>query len=474
MKTAVLFVFCLSLTQAVDDLNSVPADLNWRSFIQQLVDTFGRQAFPERTQFAVIVLLTPEQSNREGYPVTNPSGVQYFRVQENGVFAVDELSATDYIDSACPSTSETYNFQVARPSEEHVHSEIQLINNLNNLWNRYTNYLTMNGGSASIRALLLYSWIMPCQRCTNVIIRALSREPYTAVRRVVVYSSRGTQTSAHTVMGDINENIDRLWSAGIEVFQVSCTHPNRRLFRIERESPSAVCAGWQSLQKCLREEALTFNTDCSASRDNRIMYTVFINKLIEENFHSDLNTFLFKAKSWMNIKLGNGFACVRRSEMISRAFNAIQDCSRRSNTFIGKPLNPFSEADSEPYTFEANSLKSDSSTEVPCSHGRTGLLCSNLNRNYFTVGNTYATCDYYGKYYRWASIEKLSETYDYCCKNECVHNECHTGYQVEPCGEEGSYTKNNKHCDVSHPCGRHSQKYSWCYTDITTKDYDYC
>ena len=84
------------------------------------------------------------------------------------------------------------NYVAARPEnvpqlEEAIHAEDHLLGELRRLWNNYRNYF---GQTPTF--MLLYSWIMPCQTCTNLILNYFQAAPFVHVdHRYVVHSTEG-------------------------------------------------------------------------------------------------------------------------------------------------------------------------------------------------------------------------------------------------------------------------------------------
>ena len=76
--------------------------------------------------------------------------------------------------------------EVQDDSETRKHAEQQLLEKLDQL---YTDYHNKHGRPA---ALLLYTWIVPCEECTTAIIRKLESPPFAAIpSRVVAYTTNG-------------------------------------------------------------------------------------------------------------------------------------------------------------------------------------------------------------------------------------------------------------------------------------------
>ena len=108
------------------------------------------------------------------------------------------------------------NYIVARPnsyhSEEEIFGQYSVIGSpFSRLWSAYVG---RNG--AYPKCILIYSWNLPCSRCTDVIIRSLGEQPYNCTNVIV----------AHTICWrsetdlDYKNNREKLMNKNITVEQV--------------------------------------------------------------------------------------------------------------------------------------------------------------------------------------------------------------------------------------------------------------
>ena len=80
-----------------------------------------------------------------------------------------------------------YNYLAARPNRKGEHSEIQILKHLDELYNAY-----VKNKQDTPKAMLLYSWIVPCKQCTDELVEKLKKEPYNKIpTKVVAYTTNG-------------------------------------------------------------------------------------------------------------------------------------------------------------------------------------------------------------------------------------------------------------------------------------------
>ena len=104
------------------------------------------------------------------------------------------------------------NYLAARPSYG-VHSETQILDRLDNLYNQYKG----KHGSPP-QALLLYSWIVPCKHCTDNLVAKLTSEPYNSIpTKVVAYTTLGTTTKCKC---DQKYTIRKFENTGVDVVRI--------------------------------------------------------------------------------------------------------------------------------------------------------------------------------------------------------------------------------------------------------------
>ena len=96
-----------------------------------------------------------------------------------------------------------------------VHSEIQVLDRLDQL---YDEYVRKNKGKPP-KALLLYSWIIPCKSiCTPRIVQTFKRKPFSDIPvQVVVHTTNGGNTCSDC---DVDYTYNQLHRADIAFEQV--------------------------------------------------------------------------------------------------------------------------------------------------------------------------------------------------------------------------------------------------------------
>ena len=159
-------------------------------FVQERVIPYFHRQRQERDQFAVLIVNTSSSSiKRIKY---KPSS---WWPQSWGQPTTNSNTPTH------PQEAQISNYVVARPDNGN-HAERFLLNNLNTLMINARPHL-----------ILLYSWMMPCPRCTTAIERSLGN----MVNVVVVYTVDWKEISY-----DENEgNRRRLREAGIRVIRAA-------------------------------------------------------------------------------------------------------------------------------------------------------------------------------------------------------------------------------------------------------------
>ena len=116
--------------------------------------------------------------------------------------------------SLSPPDSSTYNNYLAARPNNGVHSEIQILDRLDSLYNAYK--AKHNGQSP--KALLLYSWIVPCKKCTDELIVKLTSEPFKSIpTKVVAYTTLGNSALCEC---DVNYTRNKLMNTGIDLTYV--------------------------------------------------------------------------------------------------------------------------------------------------------------------------------------------------------------------------------------------------------------
>ena len=157
-------------------------------------------------QFAVVVLLSENDFDNICQTSFTPSR------SDSGKPIIDNT----YI-SMPQDRTEYGNYIVARPISNSYHSEEEIFGQysvtdspFSHLWSAYLKY-----AGAHPKCVLIYSWNLPCSRCTDVIIRSLREEPYNRVSVIVAH------TTFWMLDLDRNKNKEKLIHNNITVQQVA-------------------------------------------------------------------------------------------------------------------------------------------------------------------------------------------------------------------------------------------------------------
>ena len=178
------------------------------TFIQNMIDRFYHQREEGRTQFGFIILGNPTQNNLAITLV--PHDAHDNPIVDN-THPISPQNPSNYV-----------NYVAARPEdvpqlEDAIHAEDHILGELRRLWN---NYLNRFGHTPTF--MFLYSWVMPCQDCTQLILNYFLSEPYVNVQhRMVAHTTEGLYLPYMTREGN-EESRRRLQAAGIDVFTHRC------------------------------------------------------------------------------------------------------------------------------------------------------------------------------------------------------------------------------------------------------------
>ena len=204
MKASKSLLLCTLLVTCVV-LNGASADIPNKNQLFKLVKDYlipdfqdGGLVLPRKTQFAVAILQPGNQWMKFLYdPSKNGDG-------EKPVIGTCSRSP--------PDSSSYGNYIAARPNNG-VHSEIQILNRLDSVYNAYKGKYNQ-----APKALLLYSWIVPCKKCTDELVAKLTKEPFKSIPvKVVAYTTLGTTTVCEC---DVNYTRNKLKDTGIDLIYV--------------------------------------------------------------------------------------------------------------------------------------------------------------------------------------------------------------------------------------------------------------
>jgi len=193
-----------AIGQHKKDILNVPF---WSNLLLYLIQSFSGQRQDNRSQFGVLFMNNVKNLNTYVVPVFEPK-------HPNGSPIIDNRNAMS------PANRNDFgNYVCTRPErvpKTMIHSEERILQEIDALWSAYknTNERTPN-------MIVLYSWIMPCPKCTDLIINHLNRFPYTDVQfRMVGYTVEGTNSSLPYMTPEGNElSRQRLKNHNINVYK---------------------------------------------------------------------------------------------------------------------------------------------------------------------------------------------------------------------------------------------------------------
>ena len=181
---------------------------NFHDFIvQKIVPCFNDQRLTAY-QFAVVVLLSEDDFDN----------IFQTRFLPSNFWGKPILNKTV---SLMPQDLTKYrNYVVARPNGNNYHSEEEIFGQysvtdspFSHLWSAYVKH----HAGAYPECVLIYSWNLPCSRCTDIIIRSLREEPYNRASVIVAHTifwNRSETESQHKM------NTEKLKCENITVEQV--------------------------------------------------------------------------------------------------------------------------------------------------------------------------------------------------------------------------------------------------------------
>ena len=175
---------------------------NFHNFITAIIiPSFEKQRLT-RYQFAVVVLLSEKDLN-------NICGMKF----------IPSYEGQPILDKHHPSMPKSaINYIAARPSSDGCHSEEEIFgkySSINSPFSQlWTAYLKRNRSTP--KCVLLYSWQLPCSRCTDVIIRSLNDSMYRCTSVIVAHTIYWRSESEE----EHRENEKKLKKENIAVVQV--------------------------------------------------------------------------------------------------------------------------------------------------------------------------------------------------------------------------------------------------------------
>ena len=177
-----------SSTFPTDTINQrvmlTPPDDFDRFIRETVVPTFEGQRHSYQKQFAVLLLVTEED----------------FKVNKMKFYP---QPLTDNKRLSMPSSKEDYhNYIVARPLNDNRHSEAVILDELDKVWNGFMSHNDNNPP----KCFILYSWNVPCSKCTDLIIRSFNRPLYKSVS-VIIATTAYWDGETHETR---NQNVNRM------------------------------------------------------------------------------------------------------------------------------------------------------------------------------------------------------------------------------------------------------------------------
>ena len=153
-------------------LTSLPS--NFHNFITTtIIPSFEKQRLT-RYQFAVVVFLSKKDFN-------NICDMPF----------VPSYGGQPLLNNSHPSMPQNaINYIAARPSSDGCHSEEEIFGKYSSINSPFSQlwsaYVRRNGSPP--KCILLYSWNLPCSRCTDVIIRSLNDNMYSCTSVIVAHT----------------------------------------------------------------------------------------------------------------------------------------------------------------------------------------------------------------------------------------------------------------------------------------------
>ena len=184
-----------------------PLPNNFDNFITDtVVPSFKKQRSTGRYQFAVVILLSEndfDDISDMGFEPSNILGEPLL----NNTYPSMPRNAANY-----------GNYIAARPDSVSCHSEEEIFGKYSSINSPFrelwTAYMSHNGSTP--KCVLLYTWQLPCTRCTDVIIRSLNDDMYRCTSVIVAHTIYWRSESEE----EHRENKEKLKKENIAVVQV--------------------------------------------------------------------------------------------------------------------------------------------------------------------------------------------------------------------------------------------------------------
>ena len=189
-----------------EDRSLIPIPDNFHDFIiNSVIPSFNKQRLSD-FQFAVLLLLSEKNLENLARMTFNPSDLCGHPILDKDYpFMPQEVASYG-------------NYVVARPTINSCHSEAEIFTRnsstespFSNLWSVY-----VKQNRSFPKCILLYTWNLPCNRCTDAIIRSLDESPYCWTSVIVAHT---THWKSETEL-EHSKSRDKLTNRNITVQQV--------------------------------------------------------------------------------------------------------------------------------------------------------------------------------------------------------------------------------------------------------------
>ena len=173
------------------------------SLTQRVIELFKTQRI-EKHQFAVLFLSSQDYIA----DVT-------FQTKTGPVYSPEE--ATDSTEPVFPPDYNLHNFVTARPLQDFnanrkIHAEEQLLDKFDLLKTSFE-----SSGINTCRTVVLFTWLLPCKKCTTRIINELG---WRGLKVIVIYIIKHEKDTVDNEL----YTVERLEKANIEVMSERCYH----------------------------------------------------------------------------------------------------------------------------------------------------------------------------------------------------------------------------------------------------------
>ena len=480
LQLALPLILCLILDcsgSIAQPSSSSQPNARFNNLIARIIDEFqGLAHSHNRRQFAVIMLLTPEQVNQWN---------NYDRVQFQPGISASGHPDIDWDRTISPPLGGQYgNFIVALPTPNdslgrNIHSEELIIAGLEDFVNQFRRQ------NQQIGAVVIYSRICPCRLCTDCIINSITNLSLTGVTQIVY-------TTSQTRNVNVDYSSRQFRNAGINFRHYDGGCGRSQQGSRHKRTHDLTCSATESLQYYLMVNLKNILGSCITTIDKEKATVHFINLVFSQcRTQPDLVTC---SQSIVSNMLGSAPACnslVNAGDQFAQKMRQAMSKDEHALYVITQPLDPNNPWATTEVASNAEALFYDRSIEYSCSDSRKeSTLCSTWKADYVTAGNSICRrnhpCDYYKYQYKWCYLEYTKDySWEYCCTGECQTTGnywwCKSGNTWEYCGRYGTtrrellyYNRNGHRCRENYPCGKHRWYAYNYYCYDSNGNWDYC